>query len=346
MNKKILVAAIGAALSVGVAAAQAAEVKISGYGNVSLDMIKGKNAAGTNNDSNLGVSSNSSNVVVSATEDLGGGLTGVFSLQEYFRLDNTGNSSTDKEASRTRNSGGNSYVGIAGSFGTVLAGAHDTPAKLVGRSVDLFGNQIGDSRNLGVANTRAQNVVAYLSPSFSGFSFALAHVTNLDNAVENDVSTTANAAMAQYQGGPVSVGLGWDKADIANTSNDLTWTVLAGSFGPFAGAKINALWQTFKLGSAKVDTKGIGVSYKFGDNTVKAQYYMTDPDGADNNGKLMAIGFDHAFSKAFTGYVAYATTSNDSLAAFSMSGGGHGDDAGTVAGKNPNGFSVGTVFKF
>ncbi len=42
----------------------------------------------------------------------------------------------------------NSFIGLSGNFGTTLVGRHDTPLKLVGRKADLFGDQIGDSRNL------------------------------------------------------------------------------------------------------------------------------------------------------------------------------------------------------
>lgn len=338
MNKKILVAAIGAALSVGMAAAQAAEVKISGYANISVDVIEGASAQSTTeNKQTSQVSSNSSNIVISASEDLGNGLKGVFSLQEFYRMDNTG----------SRNSGGNAYVGLQGGFGLIKAGSHDTPAKLVGRSVDLFGNQIGDSRNMGVNNTRAQNVVAYVSPNMGGFSFALAHATNLDNDTNNGNDTRANAVLLKYEGGPVSVGVGIDDANSADGSNPRT-TVIGGSFGPFGGVKINALYQTVDTDTADTSTMGAGVAWKFGDNTLKAQYYTFESDDtpAADNATMLAIGFDHAFSKAFTGYIAYATTDNEAAASRSMSGGGHGDDVGSIAGEDPNGVSVGMVFKF
>ncbi len=97
-----------------------------------------------------------------------------------------------------------------------------------------------------------------------------------------------------------------------------------------------------------------------GATTLKAQYYkasdLTDcglVDCSATGGNMIAVGADYSLSKRTTAYVAYAKTNNDSSnvvgvtnASFSAFGGGHGDNPGTVAGKDPSGFSVGMKHSF
>lgn len=42
----------------------------------------------------------------------------------------------------------NTFIGATGTWGTVIAGRHDSPFKVMGRDYDLFGDTIGDSRNI------------------------------------------------------------------------------------------------------------------------------------------------------------------------------------------------------
>ena len=112
--------------------------------------------------------------------------------------------------------GRNTFIGLKGDWGTVLLGKHDTPLKLVGRAVDLFGDTMADSRNVmgGGSDTRANNVVAYISPSFSGFSFAAAYSTDLAAPAQLPRASTADAdgaapdnVNATYTNGPLFLGV-------------------------------------------------------------------------------------------------------------------------------------------
>lgn len=74
---------------------------------------------------------------------------------------------------------------------------------------------------------------------------------------------------------------------------------------------------------------------------------VTNDLQANNTGADMwAIGADYAMSKRTKVQFAYAATDNDSNAAYSAFGGGHGDNPGTVSGGSPRGFSVGVVHSF
>jgi predicted porin len=365
MNKKLLTLAVGAAL-VGAFSAAQADVKINGYINGSLDYIKGKTSASTtDNKSKLNVSSNASNVVINADEDLGGGLHGVFSWQEFVRMDdNNGAGNT------TAMTGGNTWVGLkSDAAGTVLLGNNDSGAKLNGRAFDLFGNQIGDSRNLDVNSNRLNNLVAYQSPNLAGFSLLLAHSTNTDSVTNtapvgggtvtttfpaaNSTSTRANSAQLKYTLGTLLVGVGYDKLLVSGADGD-KWLNAGVKYGLPSGTDLIAFYQKHNnIGGGTSDGKtwGLGVAQKIGaSNTVKAQYYQFKVDNVDCKPKMLAVGFDHAFSKTYTGYAAYAQAKNETKAGCttvaSMAGGGHGDNPGTIAGENMSGFSVGAIMKF
>lgn len=362
MNKKLLIAAVGAALVAGVSATQA-DVKVSGTGHMSLDSIKGcKDTACTSNSTNWDVSSNASNVIISANEDLGGGLKGIFQWQEFVRLDNNNNGNSGSATANNQLSGGNSAVGLGGDWGSVNLGNWDSGAKQNGAAFDLFNNQIGDSRNADRANNRIANLLWYVSPNMSGFSAILGHSTNTDHSPTNDNSTSADTLIAKYAQGPLLVGVGFDKLKVNGTTvgDGDKWTNIGGKYTLPSDTSLILFYQKHdNVGlDSNISTKttGIGVAQKFGgNNTVKLQYYTvkaedSSPGGGSVKPKLLAVGVDHNFSKTFTGYVAYAQAKNDSnctgIGCMSMAGGGHGDNPGTADGEKMSGFSFGAIYNF
>ncbi len=67
----------------------------------------------------------------------------------------------------------NTFVGLAGGWGTALMGRHDTPMKISTGKLDLFADTMADyNGTVGFRDLRADNAVAYISPSFAGFTFA------------------------------------------------------------------------------------------------------------------------------------------------------------------------------
>ncbi len=360
--KKKLSMVIGTALAMGLTAAHA-EVTISGYGHVSVDSIKGCPTAlvagvctATGNSNNTNVSSDATNIVLSASQDLGSGLKGIFSMQNFFKLDQNNGA-----GSANAMSGGNSSVGLSGSFGTVMAGNWDSGAKQNGGLFDLFRNQIGDSRNADVNANRVANLLAYVSPTMSGFSALVAHSTNADsvgtaaNSPALDASVEANSLLLKYAQGPVTVGFGYDKLKPGAGGTLDKWTNLGAKYGLGPTDLIVFYQKHDDIGGAATSentTTGVGVAHKLGNNTVKFQYYQVDIKVAAGKVKptLMALGWDHAFSKTFTGYLAYAKADNKTsgavASAMSMAGGGHGDNPGTVAGQDMSGFGVGAIIKF
>jgi len=353
MNKKLLALAIAAALAPVAAMADSGNVTISGVMHMSVDSLDNGAYRNTN------ISSNSSKISFAGNEDLGNGLKAVWNVDSYVRLDNSGSTLGD----------GNTYAGLSGGFGTAILGKHDTPMKLLGRKVDLFGDQIGDARNMTNPasaagwDIRPQNVVAYISPNMGGFTGVIAHVTNLADTAATDVagnlsSVTAWSALGTYEAGPMVVGLAYEKHklnDFAAGANNEKAYRLAGGYN-LGDVKLVALYQKVSDiagGNQDQKTWGLGAAYKMGATTIKGQYYnasdLTDCGAADCSqtaAKMLALGVDYSLSKRTTAYVAYAKTNNDNAAAFSAFGGGHGDKPAIAAGNDPKGFSLGMKHTF
>jgi predicted porin len=353
MNKKLIALAIAAAIAPAAAMADSGNVSISGNLHMSVDSLNGKNAAGDNLDRNTNISSNSSNIVFSGDEDLGNGLKAVWKLSTYVGMGATGNGDNSW-------TNGNSYIGLNGGFGTALVGKHDTPMKLTSRKYDLFGDQIGDNRNMtsqadGGAgwDLRPDNVIAYISPTMSGVHGAIAYVSNTAAGAATDKTVDAWSGLVMYDQGPVSVTAAYERHNLGNANDaandESAWRLGAGYTA--GDIKVVGLYQKTKDVGGSSDgrkTWGLGGAYKMAANTIKLQYYRAaDLDNHDDSGANMwALGADHAMSKRTTAYVAYARTSNDANASYSAFGGGHGDNPGTVAGKNPSGFSLGMKHSF
>ena len=109
-------------------------------------------------------------------EDLGNGLKAVFVLERGFALD------TGADAGGFNRQ---AYVGLSGSYGTVVGGLVYTPYYTLVSGLDPFADgTVGTYHNVkgdinGLFNpVRVDNTVAYVSPSWSGFNFTAAYSNN------------------------------------------------------------------------------------------------------------------------------------------------------------------------
>jgi len=139
------------------------------------------------------------------SEDLGNGLKAIYQIELGFNFgdDNIPGGSNGGISVR------NSFVGLAGGFGTALVGRHDTPMKISTGKLDLFSDTIGDyNGTVGFTDYRLDNTIAYISPSFSGFSFMGAMVAPGGGTagsglnINSDSLAGAYSLAAIYNNGP------------------------------------------------------------------------------------------------------------------------------------------------
>lgn len=348
MNKTLIAMAVAGVM----AAPMAAQADATVYGKIHVSIDSGDTGASADappaKASGLYFQSNSGRIGFKGSEDLGGNLKAVWQFESNASF-GSGNTSFG---------GRNSYVGLAGGWGSLVGGRHDTPFKTVARKFDLFGDQVGDSRNViqrptGGTNwdLRPGNVVAYTMPSIGGFDARVAYV--IDDATED---ATALSAYGMFKLSNWLFALGYESQDNATgTSADGLRAGVQWAPGAF---KLNAFYQTTSdeggVSGADANAMGVGAGFKMGKNFLKAQYYMVENDTSgvnDADANVIAVGWDYKMSKRTTAYLAYASTSNDANVYYCADAGGHGGEvcgnatAGTN-GDDPSVFSVGMIHKF
>lgn len=347
MQKKLIALAVAGMFAVPAAFAATSNVDIYGKFHASVNVYGGDYDDNAIN--NVGISNNASRIGFKGSEDLGGGLSAIWQVETSVNLDEGGGAA---------GSGRNTFIGLASkSMGTLTLGKQDTPLKLVGRSVDLFGDTIADSRNVlgGGSDTRTDNTVMYVSPDFSGFSLAAAYMTDPNvgstagpvtstNAADREDSSAYNLSAA-YSNGPIYVGLGYGDGDaLENSGIDDHWRV-AGAF-TMGDLKFVAQYDKINREAANSDFDAwmLGAQYKMGNIVLKANYMDGNQDGTGTvDPKQWTVGADYLLSKRTTVYALYANGENIALGA----GAGINDQVGPEAGKEDiSAFSVGVVHSF
>lgn len=240
MQKKIIMVAIAAALTTpALVLADTANVTVYGVAHASLDMVKTGDgvpaASATAGATNLRVSSNQSRIGLKGSESLGGGLNAVWQMEGIVDMD-VGTSGLFNR---------NTFVGVAGDFGTVVLGRHDTPYKIATRSLDVFADTIADNRNLmggpgltaanvnnflggnplaaqataGAAvsfDGRQSNVLAYISPAMGGVTAAIGRVNlSEQNTLNTDTKITATSLAVMFGQGPIYASFAYETHSIA-----------------------------------------------------------------------------------------------------------------------------------
>jgi predicted porin len=106
---------------------------------------------------------------VKGSEDLGNGLKAIYQIELGLNFDTNNNVVNNADTISYRNT----FVGLAGDWGTFLMGRHDSPLKISTAKLDLFTDTMADyNGTIGFDDNRFDQTVAYISPNWSGFQFA------------------------------------------------------------------------------------------------------------------------------------------------------------------------------
>lgn len=357
MRKNLIAIAVAAAVA---PFAVQADTVLYGQGHVSIDSVdNGK-------DSNFAVSNNSSSLGVKGTQKISDSLSALYDLQWDVRV-------VDDQAPNL--GARNQIVGLTGGFGTFAVGRHDTPVKLISRKYDLWGDTLGDSRQItNVADggagfdLRPGNVVAYISPKIAGgLTAILAYSADHDIAgcgttrtpgtaiVNNDnQDCDATSASLTWDKGPFSIAVGYEEHNVS-TSNE-SETMLRAGLGLKLGKsfRINGFYQDsenpgFVNGDGRT-VYGLGLGVMLGAGELKAQGYVADElnNVKDSGATMYAVGYDYPLSKMASIYAVYTAVDNDATARLGFTRFGHTDTTGapTANGDDPSGISLGMRVKF
>jgi predicted porin len=321
--KKALALAIAAAVAAPMAVS--AEVVIYGKAHVSID---GRDVGDKDFDNALDdmvVSSRASRLGFKGSEDLGNGLKAIFQYEmTYSGLDGPGQVTPSGVGSAR-----NSYIGLAGGFGTFLVGRHDTPTKVayyaakveeLGDSIlDLntggTGDGLGNSRDTSglFREFRANNAIAYISPSFGGFTFAGAAVPGESGAPcgeECDGIADHWSVAAMYGGFGLNASIGYESKLLSSDPGADEEDILqvGASYTLFDSLKLGGMYQDISnYGSSDndADAWAVTVSWMLGNNKLIGQYGAGEVDDYVEK-DTWGLGVEHVFSKRTSAYIAYA----------------------------------------
>ena len=345
MKKSLIALAVAGAFA---APAFAATSNVDVYGILNI-AIEQNNTAATND---IAVVDNVSRIGFKGSEDLGGGLKAIWQIESGL----SGSPSVaGNGVGGATLAGRNTFVGLAGGFGTFLMGRHDTPYKLGTLSLDIFGDTIADynggmaaglatGRLAGVDllmnahDARSPQAFAYISPTWSGFHFAVAGIaTNTSAATGNGNSGDAIdgvSATGVYVNGPLFLSLSYQKVQDADnfvgiaggTADESSAWKLGASYA-FGDAKVGFVYEDVNTdltvplgGNNNVDRKSwlLNGSYTMGPMVLKAEYgRLSNSSGYQfvtaqgSHPTLWALGLDYNLSKRTTAYVVYAKGDND-----------------------------------
>jgi len=291
------------------------------------------------------------------SEDLGNGLKAIFEIEYGLSLDSSGSPAGSSTTWWNRHS----YVGLSSaSLGTVVGGRLDGVRYGIFNKYDAFaGGNIGNFTQMTSQVDRANNAVAYISPSFAGFNAVLAYSSNIGNSNAlglaaqeggnagntaingNAGDATLYTANLNYNNGPLSLSADYEYINFyggnvspasaaAKGHDDLQVYLFAGSYD-FGVVKVAALYDKLEtttnawgrgvgLENADVQSWFVSASVPLGKFLVKATYGETENDNAkESKGTKFGLGLDYNLSKRTKIYTGYALISNENNAAYQVS---------------------------
>jgi predicted porin len=339
MKKSLLaIALIGAVVAPAAALAQT-NVTIYGIADVGISRVNNGTSRLTSMDSGI---LNGSRLGFRGSEDLGGGLSASFQLENGYSVDN----GTLRQGGRLW--GRQAWVGLNGGFGSVRLGRQDNPIHRALDAIDPFGTGLaGNIENVfNGYDSRSDNVVSYLTPTVGGFFGQLAYGFG-----EVPGSTSAGrllAGLAGYKQGPFNIQLAHHNQNIvtagAAAGNDKT-TMLGGVYN-FDVAKLHLAYaqnRGDRRGVATTDSHDmmVGVTVPVGPGTVLGSFVRKENRlGLRPSSDQLALGYTYSLSKRTTLYTSYGRIHNDA-------GGTLGPDGSTVAsGATASVFDVGLQHRF
>jgi predicted porin len=329
------------ALTGGMAASASAQTNVTIYGivDVGINHVNDGNTSTTSMDTGI---LSGSRFGLRGTEDLGGGMSASFELENGFSTDN----GTLRQGGRLW--GRHSWVGLNGDLGSVRLGRQDNPIHRALDSVDPFGTGLtGNIENVfNSYDSRSDNIISYLTPNVGGFfgqvSYGLGEVPG---------STSAGrllAGLAGYRQGPVNVQLAYHSQNIvtsgADAGNDKT--TMLGAVYNFGVVKLHAAYaqnRGDRLGVATTDSRDtmIGLTVPAGAGNILAGWVRKDSRlGTRPTSDLLALGYTYSLSRRTTLYTSYGRNRNDD-------GGTLGPDGSTIApGASASSFDLGIQHRF
>jgi len=295
-------------------------LEIYGRANLSVDRLDDGDKY-----SRMNLSSNASRLGFRGSKSFGN-LKGIWQIEQEIQVNLDQKQSTDDNRLATRDT----FVGLQGDFGTVRAGKFDTPFKVARSPFNLFGDEMGDMRNLtrvgkAAFDERWNNMLEYQTPVMNGFqakvaySFATgtAYATNTGGVEQKQDATSVSlgykagdldATLAYESYGANTVDTGKRDATRAAVAYKLTPELSVMGFYQSANSKL-----TSNNKNEGAEVTGIGMQYMITPSVaLKAQYMNRKAEAAASDANMYTVGADYRYDKGLSFYASYAGLKNES----------------------------------
>lgn len=312
MQKKLIALAAASAFTLPVMAQSSVIV----YGQMDIGVASLPDGAGhdvTHVDSALW---GDSYIGVKGAEDLGSGLQAVFQVETTLvNDDDTG----------LAGEGRDTFVGLAGGFGTLVAGYLSTPLNNWLADYDANGSNTFRTSNVNLEwalETRAGNTVAYVTPDLGGFQGVAFY--SLDE--KRDIKGDAYGVGLRYDNDAFSAMYTW------HAVNDVVDNHAVGLSYDFGVARITGSYILNTLEDAALEDESgwnLGVAVPVGNGTISVGYGQESNIAGvrDNDAQIASIAYSYDLSKRTMLYAGYRYQKPE------------GED-------NTNEFAVGVVHRF
>ncbi len=290
----------------------ASNISIYGIVDLGLNFEKGTNSrtslySGNQSGSRLGFKGN---------EDLGGGLSAIFQLENGFNAD------AGTLAQGNRVFGRRATVGLSGEFGELNLGRRNTPYYNAIDGVDPMNvGFAGNASNLiektgslaDLSGVRMENSVFYTSPLLVN-SLKAEIAWGIGEVPGNNTANRQFGGSLLYTQNEFTLGLAHHNAKDALGEASRKNTMLTGKYAiPLLTVSL-AYAQNRKDDSYKSDDVLLGLSVPLQDgHKLMASYIRKDDKTALNaDAKQIALAYTYDFSKRTNFYASYAKINNDS----------------------------------
>lgn len=358
---------VASAVVLTVASAAHAEVKTDGlleiYGRASFSVDKLDDG---NKYSRMNLSSNASRLGFRGSKKIGE-LTGIWQIEQeiQFNLSNgTSPAGIDDKDTNNRLASRDTFAGLQSDFGTVRAGKFDTPFKVAREPFNLFGDQLGDMRNLtrvgnGKFDERLNNTLEYQTPVMGGFQAKLAYSFHPGTSATittsgADKQEDATSLSLGYKAGNLDAALAYEQhgADATTGKRNASRAALAWKLMP--ELRVMGFYQTTdaQTSSANDSAKitGVGLEYMVTPKVaLKAHYLDRKADKANSDANMYTVGTEYRYNKELRFYASYAGVDNGSaakLAPWTEGRTATAPVADSALGKTTTGLSVGMRYDF
>ncbi|MHB0777682.1 porin [Halomonas sp. WWR20] len=334
------------------------------YGDSGVNDSEENNGMGITS-GDVGLSSNTTIFGLRGTHDFELGGTQYAALWQLEQSFNPGLNQGDTLANR------DTFLGLKTPAGTFRAGLLDTPFKTMGILYSAFTTTVGDPHAIlgtgpnpayGRIDLRASNALMW-DGKFGDVNYSLQYgldqnrgiydnneqILNGTEDLIDDNSSDMYSASVSWNTGGLNLGAAYVNYSKLYSEQSIEAYRFGANY-TFGAAKIGAIYENInEYDPMDRDAYGAFATYRVAPRTTAGVQWMhanETESGSDNDADQASIGVFHSLTQALSVHAMYTKTMNGDNAMYRAGDYAHGDRINTLAGNDPQAFSVGAQLKW